>query len=184
MRLFAAVDPPDNAAADLERSLRRKGPDLRWVPATQWHITTAFYGEVSPETAEDLRERLERAATRTAPLSLQIKGAGCFPRRPNAAKVLWAAIAGDIDELSRLADRCVASGRRCGITMEKRAFQAHLTLARARTPTDLGQLSDLWSYEGPTWTAETLRLVRSTLGAEVRHETIAEWSLGDGAFQP
>jgi 2'-5' RNA ligase len=185
MRLFAAVDPPDNAAADLERSLRRKGPDLRWVPATQWHITTSFYGEVSPETAEDLRERLERAATRTAPLSLQIKGAGCFPRRPNAAKVLWAAIAGDIDELSRLADRCVASGRRCGITMEKRAFQAHLTLARARTPTDLGgRLSDLWSYEGPTWTAETLRLVRSTLGAEVRHETIAEWSLGDGAFQP
>jgi len=185
MRLFAAVDPPDDAVADLERSLRRKGTDLRWVPATQWHITTAFYGEVSPESAEDLRERLERAAARTAPLSLQITGAGCFPRRPNAARVLWAGLAGDLDELSRLADRCVASGRRCGITMEKRNFHAHLTLARTRTPTDLsGRLSDLWSYEGPTWTAETLRLVRSTLGAEVRHETIAEWSLGDGAFQP
>jgi RNA 2',3'-cyclic 3'-phosphodiesterase len=185
MRLFAAVDPPDDAVADLERSLRRKGEGLHWVPATQWHITTAFYGEVSLETAEDLRERLERAATRTAPLSLQIMGAGCFPRRPNAARVLWAGLAGDLDQLSRLADRCVASGRRCGITMERRTFKAHLTLARARTPTDLAaRLADLWSYEGPTWTVGTLRLVRSTLGAEVRHETIAEWSMGDGAIQP
>lgn len=63
--------------------------------------------------------------------------------------------------------------------MEKRNFRAHLTLARARTPTDLGgRLSDLWSYDGPAWTARKLLLVRSTLGAEVRHETIAEWSLG------
>ena len=181
MRLFAAVDPPPDAVADLDRSLRRKGKELRWVPSTQWHITTAFYGEVGPATAEELHDRLERAAVRTRPLSLQIKAAGCFPRRPDNARVFWAGLSGDLDQLARLAERCVAAGRRSGITMEKRKFHPHLTLARARMATDMsGRLSELWSYAGPVWTASTLRLVHSTLGAQVRHETIAEWPLGDG----
>jgi 2'-5' RNA ligase len=111
-------------------------------------------------------------------MALQVAGAGCFPRRPNAARVLWAGIEGDVAELTRLADRCVAAGRRTGIAMQRRTFAAHLTLARARVPTDVsGRLAELWDYRGPVWTASTLRLVRSTLGAEVRHETLAEWPL-------
>jgi RNA 2',3'-cyclic 3'-phosphodiesterase len=183
-RLFAAVDPPAEAITDLDGSVRRKGTDLRWVPATQWHITTAFYGEVDPATTEELESRLESAAARTPPFRLQIKGAGCFPRRPLAARVLWAGLVGDLSELSRLADRCVAAGGRSGIVMEKRKFQAHLTVARARVPTDLsGRLAELWFYAGPTWTTSTLRLVHSTLGAKVRHETVADWPLA-GAPSP
>jgi 2'-5' RNA ligase len=182
MRLFAAVDPPADAIADLDGSLRRKGRDLRWVAPAQWHLTTAFYGDVTPEVAEELSERLERAAGRTPPLSLQINSAGCFPRRPDSARVLWAGITGDVAELSLLADRCAAAGRRTGIPMEKRKFHPHLTLARARMPVDMsGRLAELWSYTGPAWTAGAIRLVRSTLGAEVRHEPIAEWSLAGSA---
>lgn len=178
MRLFAAVDPPESVRDDLKRSIRRKGPGLRWTPSEQWHLTLAFYGEVSDSIADDLTARLARAASRTPPLSLQIKGAGCFPRQPNAAKVLWAGIEGDLVPLSLLADRCVAAGRRSGLIMEKRKFKAHLTLARARHPADMsGRLAELWDYVGPSWTASTLRLVRSTLGADVRHSPIAELPL-------
>jgi len=178
MRLFAAIDPPAEAVADLDSAVRRKGNDLRWVPPEQWHLTLAFYGEVSQPTADDLQVRLERAAGRTGVLGLQIKGGGCFPRQPNAAKVLWAGLDGDLDALTLLADRCTASGRRSGVAMEKRKFKAHLTLARARQPADMsGRLADLWAYEGPAWSATTVRLVRSTLGAQVRHETLAEWPL-------
>jgi 2'-5' RNA ligase len=179
MRLFAAIDPPEAAVADLGQAVRRKGANLRWVPPEQWHVTLAFYGEVSEAAAEDLQVRLERAASRTPQFTLQIKGAGCFPRRPDAAKVLWAAVDGDLAPLAQLADRCTAAGRRIGLAMEKRKFTPHLTLARARQAADVsGRLAELWAYEGPTWQATTLRLVRSTLGAEVRHETLAEFPLG------
>jgi 2'-5' RNA ligase len=177
--LFAAIDPPADAVADLEHVLRCRGPGLRWVPSSQWHVTTAFYGEVSRDRVEELKERLGRGAARTPPLSVAITGGGCFPRRPNNARVLWAGLTGEVDELARLADRCVAAGRRSGIAMERRRFRAHLTLARSREATDMsGRLAELWSYAGPTWTAATLQLVHSTLGAEVRHETIAQWPLG------
>lgn len=178
MRLFAAVDPPADARDDLNAHLRRKDRELRWTPPEQWHLTLAFYGDVSESVAEELQVRLDRAARRTPPLSLRIKGAGCFPRQPNVAKILWAGVDGELDVLSLLADRCVAAGRRSGITMEKRKFKAHLTLARARQPADMsGRLAELWDYSGPVWTTSTLRLVHSTLGAEVRHDTLAEWPL-------
>ncbi|MFC7647181.1 hypothetical protein ACFQX6_46660 [Streptosporangium lutulentum] len=32
-------------------------------------------------------------------------------------------------------------------------------------------------FAGTEWEADTVHLVRSTLGAEVRYETIAEWHL-------
>lgn len=182
-RLFAALDPPPDVVADLDRALRRKSAALRWVPPDQWHVTLAFYGDVAAVDEEDLRERLARAAGRTTPISLQLNSGGCFPRRPDSARVLWAGVAGDLAELGRLADRCVAAGRRSGIEMERRRFQGHLTLARARVPTDMsGRLGELWAYAGPAWVATTLRLVHSTLGAEVRHETVAEWPLGERIF--
>jgi 2'-5' RNA ligase len=178
MRLFAAIDPPTEVTKDLEDAVRRKGA-VRWTPSDHWHITTSFYGEVNQAAADDLAERLETVAARTRPMSLQIAGAGCFPRPPTAARVLWAGVAGDVDELARLAQRCVAAGRRAGIAAERRRFTPHLTLARARVATDLsGRLAELWSYSGPVWTAPSLRLVRSTLGSETRHETITEWPLG------
>ena len=179
MRLFAAIDPPESAVKDLRWAIGTTDDTLRWVAEEQWHITLAFYGEVSDAVAEGLVERLERAAARTPPLSLQLAGAGCFPNRPNAARVLWIGVDGAVPDLARLAERCTAAGRREGLAMEKRRFQAHLTLARARTPVDVSKrLAALWPYAGPAWPATSLRLVRSTLGPKTRHETLVEWPLG------
>jgi RNA 2',3'-cyclic 3'-phosphodiesterase len=177
--LFAAVDPPPEAVADLERALASAAArSLRWAPPEQWHVTLAFYGEVKDLAVEDLTERLSRAAARSPTLSLQLASAGTFPRRPNAAKILWAGLQGDTGDLSRLADRCRAAGRHAGTPVDGRKFAPHLTLARANQPSNMSRaLTALWSYSGPTWTAGTLRLVKSTLGPTVHHETIAEFAL-------
>ncbi|HTW21701.1 MAG TPA: RNA 2',3'-cyclic phosphodiesterase [Mycobacteriales bacterium] len=180
MRLFAAIDPSPAAIADLRRAIGETDDALRWLPEEQWHVTLAFYGEVGDDSAEALAVRLERAAARTAPLSLQLAGAGCFPSRPHAARVLWIGLAGDVDELIRLSERCTAAGRREGLAMERRRFRAHLTLGRARgAPVDVSKrLRTLWEYAGPTWSATSLRLVRSTPGPkQARHETVADWPL-------
>jgi RNA 2',3'-cyclic 3'-phosphodiesterase len=178
VRLFAAVYPP---AGELERLARAVTLpyDLRPVPQDQWHLTTAFYGEVPDARVEALLARLERVATSTSPLRLSLVGAGSFPARPARARQVWAGVDGDVDALSRLAERCAAAGRREGLRSESRRYRPHLTLGRARrTTADATALvAALSAYRGTPWTASELTVVRSTLGNAVVHETLATFGL-------
>lgn len=179
MRLFAAVAPPPEARAEITELLAPQHQELRFGSPEQWHITTAFYGEVAESLLPPLVERLGRAAARTPALTLRLHGAGTFPRQANRARVLWIGVAGDVAVLSRLADRCAAAGRRSGVAMEDRPFRPHLTVARARRdPVDLRDtIAGLSAYDGVPWPATSLRLVHSTLGAHVEHRTVQEWPL-------
>jgi len=178
--LFAAVDPSaevrDSLLAALGNS-REEG--LRWVPPEQWHLTLAFYGDVAETKVDKLQEGLARAAERTAAFGIRFAGGGTFPRQSTKARVLWIGLDGEVDALRRLADRCAGAGRRARIAMEDRAFRPHLTLARARRDTvDVSDLvAALASYTSPWLQVTSLRLVHSTLGREVRHETLREFAL-------
>lgn len=179
MRLFVAVYPAPEAVADLTAALPPADRALRWVPPEQWHVTLAFLGEVGESVLPDLVERLGRAADRTAPMTLGLQGAGAFPKPVRRARTLWCGLAGDVAELTRLAERCVAAARRAGIAVDERRFRAHLTLARARDhEADLtGPVTVLSAYAGPTWTVAEVLLMRSHLGPPVRHEPLQAWSL-------
>lgn len=178
MRLFAAITPPDALRRDLDAAMGSRDPRLRWVPPDQWHITVAFYGDVPAEVADSLLTRLERVASRAEPFHLELAQLGGFPSA-RRARVTYVAVSGDAAALRRLADRCTAAGRRVGLDLEERRFHAHLTLGRSRT-----EPVDVTSYDAlpalPSWPVTSLQLVHSTLGAVVRHETLAEWPLGSG----
>jgi 2'-5' RNA ligase len=180
VRLFAAVDPPPDEVAAFAAVLGSQDTRLRYVPPEQWHLTTAFYGEVPERHVDELTDRLGRATAKSPALTLQLSGVGTFPRQAARAKVLWAGVTGDTDDLSRLADRCIAAGRRIGLAMEDRAYRPHFTIARARRDTvDLRATVDAMSaYVGGLFTVTTLRLVKSTLGSQVVHETLADLPLG------
>jgi 2'-5' RNA ligase len=179
MRLFAAVDPPTTAVEHLATAVGALPPSLRPVPVEQWHLTTAFYGEVAERTVPELTERLARAAARGAAMTLRLHGVGTFPKQAGQARVLWAGLDGDVAELTRLAERCSAAGRRCGLAMQDRPYRPHLTLARSRHDSvDLREtVAALSPYDGDAWQATQLRLVHSTLGPQVHHETLEEWPL-------
>lgn len=180
MRLFAAVEIP---AGERERLAALvgglKGLPLRLTPEEQWHITVGFYGEVPEGVVADLTERLRRAAARTAPFRIRLSRAGTFPKNPTKARVLWVGLDGDTAELSRLAERCVAAGRRCGIDMQDRQFSPHVTIGRSRNAAaDLNRaVASLWDYDSQPWQVTTVRLIRSTLGATVRHDTLTDLAL-------
>ncbi|HET7310238.1 MAG TPA: RNA 2',3'-cyclic phosphodiesterase [Mycobacteriales bacterium] len=182
MRLFVAVVPPARALAGLDEAIGVREEQLRWVPPEQWHLTLVFCGEVAERHVGELTERLGRAAARTAPFDLRLVGAGTFPKQAARARVFWTGLGGDVTSLSRLAERCAAAARRTGIDVEERPYRPHLTLARARRdPVDARDaVSRLSSYDGEPWTVSSIRLVHSTLGASVRHETLAEPVLSGG----
>jgi 2'-5' RNA ligase len=183
VRLFVAVAPPAEQLRALDAAIGARAETLRWVPVEQWHLTLVFCGEVPPSVLPELTERVARGAGRTPQCTLRLAGAGSFPKQAARARVLWAGLAGDVETLTRLADRCAAAARRSGIAVEDRAFRPHLTLARARRDTvDVRtEAQELSSYAGEPWRVDRVRLVQSTLGARVRHETLAEFPLAEGA---
>ncbi len=183
MRLFVAIDPPADAVEHLRPQLGAV-TGLRWTDPAQWHLTLTFCGEVSEHVADQLAARLARAASRHSPIELRLSGAGAFSR-PARAHALWIGLAGDVDALGKLAASTNAAARRCGIPVEARRFRAHLTIARASPPQDLRDVvSSLTSYDGPTWIATELHLVRSHLGAKTVHERIGTWALGVRSTDP
>ncbi len=185
MRLFAAVLPPAEAAAELAVAVDGlrdlPGSDsLRWTGRAGWHFTLAFMGEVDESLLPELHERLGRAAHRTAPFPLRIHGSGHFGKR-----ALWAGAAGGLDEMRLLAERAEAAARRTGIPMEEhRRYTAHLTIARSRVEASLARYTEALSdFEGTPWQVTELALVRSRLpvsgvrGEEPRYETVGSWPL-------
>ena len=183
MRLFVAVAPPAEQLQALDAALGVRDESLRWVPPEQWHLTLVFCGEVSPTVVPELTERLARGAARTPRFEVNLAAAGSFPRQAARARVLWVGLGGELETLTRLAERCSAAARRSGIGVEDRPFRPHLTVARARRDTvDVrAQVQRLSSYAGTPWQVESVRLVHSTLGAQVRHETLEEFPLAEGA---
>ncbi|WP_030787805.1 RNA 2',3'-cyclic phosphodiesterase [Streptomyces sp. NRRL S-920] len=192
MRLFAAVLPPDAVICELAAAaagLRRlPGAEaLRWAPRDSWHFTLAFMAEVPEETVPDLTARLARAAHRTPPFALALRGGGRFGER-----VLWAGATGEVAALRLLAQRAEAAARKAGLAREEaRPYRPHLTLARGSGGTDLRPYAEaLAPFAGASWTVEELTLVRSELprsgvpGERPRYETIGRWPLGGGARLP
>ena len=61
MRLFVAIAPPPAVLDELESRvapLRPAWPVLRWTGQEAWHVTLAFLGEVSEDTAAALGPRM------------------------------------------------------------------------------------------------------------------------------
>ncbi|MFG3157602.1 RNA 2',3'-cyclic phosphodiesterase [Streptomyces sp. NPDC048219] len=187
MRLFAAVLPPEDVTASLATevaALRRlPGADgLRWTGRPGWHFTLAFYGEVDTDVVPDLSARLERAAHRTAPFELALRGGGQFGH----GRALWAGADGELATLRLLADRAESAGRRAGVEMgEHRRYHPHLTVARGREAFDVAPYVDaLDGFTSRTWTVTDLALVRSNLprsgvpGEQPRYEMVARSPLG------
>src|SRR6185437_7249266 len=182
MRLFIGLAPPAAVLDDLEAAcapFRPSQTDLRWTSRELWHITLAFLGEVGEESLTKLLPRLERAARRHLPFDLSLAGAGAFPS-PARANVLWSGLSGDRKALGELAMSVSAGARRAGAPPpdEGRRYRPHVTLARCRAPVDVRPIvAELSGYQGPTWAAEEIYLIRSTLGGSPRYETLGSWKL-------
>jgi RNA 2',3'-cyclic 3'-phosphodiesterase len=155
VRLFVSLRLPSAARAHLAAALA----GARTTDVGRWHVTLAFLGEVP--SPEPLLPGLRAAAAAHPPLALRVRGGGAFGR------VWWGGLDGDLPGLRALAADVAAACRAAGVALEDRPYRPHVTVARRGVGPH-----PLASYEGPSWTAAEVELVRSTLGATARHDVL------------
>lgn len=135
MRLFVAFELGSAVLGEVERlvtRLRPVAPEARWARTEAMHVTLAFLGEVEEARLPELESTLRTVAARHRPLSVNVYGGGTFGSRARP-HVLWLGLQGDVEALFALRADLEAALTQLGFPLEARAFQPHLTLARARS---------------------------------------------------
>jgi 2'-5' RNA ligase len=105
-------------------------PEFRWSATENLHLTVRFVGTVDRGVVEGIAGRLDGAAGPS--IQLALGEAGTF-KRSRLARVVWLGLKSGAEDLAALAARVEAECRAAGLAPEARAFQPHLTLARARS---------------------------------------------------
>jgi 2'-5' RNA ligase len=136
-------------------------PEFRWTPAENLHLTVRFIGSVERDTVDQVAGRLEELPLRG--FELQLGEIGTF-MRGRLVRVVWLQVRAGAAPAGALAATVEAECVRAGLEPEARAFQPHLTLARARARegTALPRLPTTPAL--PPWVAQELILFSSRLG--------------------
>ena len=165
MRLFTAIDLPDDILRNLENLLAKLRPTARiqWSPPANLHITTKFIGEWPDARLDELKTALSGMGPHPA-IPVEIRRIGFYPN-PHSPRIFWCGIEADgLDALAAATDRATAA---LGIGSESRAFSPHLTLARIKERVNLQPLREavaaLPSLDFGRFTAASFFLFQSKL---------------------
>jgi 2'-5' RNA ligase len=183
VRLFVAATIPDELLQRLARSsepLRRRWPAARWTDPANQHVTLKFLGWADAGMLDDVHAACRAVASANAPAKLSLGELGAFPSA-RRARVLWVGLEDPAGLLARIARGLDESLEPLGFPGEKRAFTAHLTLARMKTPVGVGEWPDV-EIDPTPWTSRTVTLFRSHLSPKgARYEALDEIPLGGSA---
>jgi 2'-5' RNA ligase len=135
LRCFVAIELSDELRENisgLTRGLRASEAKVRWVPGENLHLTLKFLGNTPERLLPGIRDGLAGAASGSWPFTLAFRGTGVFPdlRRP---RVVWVG-AEDTGALLRLQGDIEKTMEPLGYAPENRAFRAHLTIGRVKSP--------------------------------------------------
>ena len=179
LRLFVAVDIPAAVRDGLEdavETLRERVGNARWVPPQNWHVTMKFLGSTWPRLLDRVREACAGVASSHRPVETRLTGLGAFPSE-RRARVLWAGLDDPEERLSAIAnalDRALAPD----FKTEKRAFTAHLTVARLQPARPVGEAMVGLDPRSKSFPIEGLVLYQSHLQRPApRYEPVEEFPL-------
>jgi 2'-5' RNA ligase len=163
VRAFFGLPVPEPQREELARfvaACAQAAPQFRWTPKENLHLTVRFIGSVERALVDAIAESL---AQRTfAAFDMELGDIDTFGRG-RVARVVWIGLRAGTEEATALAAQVEEECVRAGIPPESRPYQAHLTLARARSR-DGARLPDLPAMPAvKAWRADELVLYSSRL---------------------
>ena len=172
IRAFIAIPLPREVidqARKLQDQLREEGLRMRWTRPEAMHLTLKFLGDIDRARSAEIEKALAAVGGPGGPLALAAKGLGVFPT-VKKARVLWMGIAGKTHLLLAIHSRLEGQLAALGFQPEKRRFNAHLTLARAREPLDPRRLvsciESIGGFKAVPFEARQIVLYQSELKPE------------------
>jgi len=180
LRLFAAVDVPEDVCAHLAEAVApvRETLAARWTPPENWHVTLKFLGRTWPRLLDWVIERCEEVGAGAEPFETSIEGIGAFPST-RRARVLWAGLEdgqGRLGALASALDEAMSEE----FEPEKRAFTPHLTVARFQSQIAVQEAIEGIEARSRAFPVDRLVLYRSHLQRPApRYEQLREFPLGD-----
>ncbi|GMV64584.1 MAG: RNA 2',3'-cyclic phosphodiesterase [Candidatus Omnitrophica bacterium] len=180
-RLFVGIPLWNSLRESAEgkcQSLNHAYRSIRWVRPENWHITLLFLGPVQPERVDRLSECLREAAASHSQFDIELAGLGGFPRL-SKARVVWVGVKSGKDLLSHLAVTVRQACAGIGLPGDKKPFEAHLTLGRARSePVGITVEPEIYSQAWGTHTVREIHLIRSFLEKSgPRYESVSVGTL-------
>jgi len=136
VRLFIGVELDErvrDAAAAISESVRRdlgQRVGARWVPAANLHITLWFLGEVDESRVESMMNAID-SRYREGAFDVEISGLGAFPSS-GSPRVFWLGVTAGAESLAHLHAELTSRLELLGFEAERRAYSAHLTIARVK----------------------------------------------------
>jgi RNA 2',3'-cyclic 3'-phosphodiesterase len=104
------------------------GVPIRWVPASNIHLTLKFLGDVSLSNLAVLTGMIQAEVSSHHQFEISVGGSGAFPnlRQP---RIIWVGVEAPA-ELTAVQNGIETTTGRLGYAREERAFSPHLTLGR------------------------------------------------------
>lgn len=101
---------------------------IRWVSASNIHLTLKFLGDVSLSNLNILTDLIQAEIASHHQFDISVGGSGAFPnnRQP---RVIWIGVEAP-PELAAIQNGIETTTARLGYSREERAFSPHLTLGR------------------------------------------------------
>lgn len=185
MRLFAAVQIPDEIKESLEKfrdgmSRRLKqARSVKWVKTENFHLTLKFFGEIEESRLQDLQKSLLESAKEQKSFSAMVQGIGYFPNAERP-RVLWVGILDPANKLRSLAESIELNTVSSNFSPSDKPFSAHLTLARFTAAPSVQFIDAAKEYSSShfgTFKVEKIDLIRSVLLPEgPQYSVIREFS--------
>jgi len=146
VRAFVAIDLPAEVRDQIDEvtdCLKSRLVDvpIRWVPASNIHLTIKFLGDVSIANLEVLNGILQAEADRHTGFEISIGELGAYPsiHRP---RVIWVGVEAP-EDLFNLHSGIENETIRLGYPLERRPFSPHLTTGRVSRNASASQVRQI-----------------------------------------
>ena len=135
IRSFIAIKLPEeikNKIAEVQKTLKDSGADVKWVNPDAIHLTLKFLGNIEKTQIENILSFIKKSSAGIKPFTVEIKSTGVFPKI-EYPRVVWIGLKEETKALLALQQKIEDNLLPLGFEKEGRDFKPHLTLGRVKS---------------------------------------------------